>query len=121
LAEFADVPNRFAALVKVGEKNPQVFTVEFEKYICSLHDSAEKRSAENRWLRRSHKELCRLTVISMNIDLLGQTDKWKANWRLIKETVNNVLSKYSEKTAKKWYHSLCHEYYHYYHYYHYYY
>ena len=103
MAEFADIPNRFSSLVKIGEKNPQALSIEFEKYICNLQDSAEKRSAENRFLRRTHKELCRLTVISMNIDLLGQTDKWKANWRLIKETVNTVLGKYSEKAAKKWY------------------
>jgi hypothetical protein len=104
MSEFAEIPNRFSALVKICEKSPQTFPAEFEKYICALQDTAEKRSAENRWLRRTHKELCRLTVLAMNIDLLGQTDKWKANWRLIKDTVNVVLGRYSEKAAKKWYH-----------------
>ena len=75
---------------------------ECENYIKTLQDAAEKLSSENRSLRRVHESLISQTISLMNVDLLRQTDMWKGKWRDIKERMNAVRSRYSERDCRSW-------------------
>ena len=75
---------------------------ECENYIKTLQAAAEKLSSENRSLRKVHESLCMQTVALMNIDLLRQTDMWKTKWRGIKEKMNSVKNRYSERDCRSW-------------------
>ena len=75
---------------------------ECENYIRTLQDAAEKLSSENRWLRKIHESLTSQAVALIGIDLLRQTDTWKAKWRAIKEKMNSIRSKYTESNTKQW-------------------
>jgi len=77
---------------------------ECENYIRMLQEAAEKLSSENRWLRKIHESLCNQTVGLMQVDLLRQTETWKTKWRLIKEKMNTVKARYSEKDSRAWVH-----------------
>ena len=73
-----------------------------ENYIRSLEEAAEKLSSENKYLRKVHENLCTLTVSLMGYDLLRQTELWKEKWKILKEKMAAVKSRYSEKDARTW-------------------
>jgi dynein heavy chain 2 len=77
-------------------------SAECENYIRALQDAAEKLSSENRYLRKVHESLCDQTVGLMSIDLLRSTETWKTKWRGIKEKMQSVTSRYSEKDSRMW-------------------
>lgn len=76
--------------------------IECENYIKVLQDAAEKLSSENRSLRKIHENLIRETISLMNIDLLKQTELWKGKWRQIKERMNTIRTRYTEKDCRSW-------------------
>lgn len=101
LTAFATIvskPSQGKSADDVSWSNP----AECENYIRTLQDAAEKLSSENRWLRKVHESLCAHTVSIMNIDLLRQTENWKAKWRVIKEKMATVRNKYNEKDSRMW-------------------
>ena len=75
---------------------------ECENYIRGLQDAAEKLSSENRWLRKIHETLCSQCVALMGVDMLRQPDVWKHKWRSIKEKLDVVKQRYSEKDQRLW-------------------
>jgi dynein heavy chain 2 len=75
---------------------------ECESFISTLQDAAEKLASENRSLRKVHEWLINQTISLMNIDLHRQTELWKSKWRLMKEKILTIKSKYSEKDSKLW-------------------
>ena len=101
LSAFASVVSKQSLTRSEGDvswSNP----AECENYIRMLQEAADKLSSENRWLRMTHESLCSQSVALMNIDLLRQTDTWKAKWRTIKEKLGTVRSRYSEKDSRLW-------------------
>jgi dynein heavy chain 2, cytosolic len=98
LTAFGNIAARPSSKDDVTWNNPS----ECEKYIRIVQDAADKLSSENRWLRKIHENLGTLTTSLMNIDLLKNLEAWKGKWKLIKEKVATVRSKYNEKDSKRW-------------------
>ena len=101
LSAFASIvskPSLTRSEDDVSWSNP----AECENYIRMLQDAAEKLSSENRWLRKVHESLSEQTVSLMQVDLLRQTETWKTKWRSIKEKMNSVKARYSDKDSRAW-------------------
>ena len=101
LSAFAALVSK-PSLTRSGGEVTWANPAECENYIRALQEAAEKLSSENRWLRKMHESLMEQTVVLMGMDLLRQTDSWKARWRLMKERMQTVRSKYSEKDSRTW-------------------
>ena len=85
-----------ASSTDISWSNP----IECEQYIHTLQQAAERLSKENRQLRQLHDTLIQHTIILMNIDFLKQTNIWKTQWKLIKNLMNNIKTKYNVKNYK---------------------
>ena len=101
LTAFASVVSK-QSLTRDGDNVSWANPAECENYIRMLQEAADKLASENRWLRMIHESLCSQTVALMNIDLLRQTETWKAKWRAIKEKLGTVRSRYNEKDSRLW-------------------
>ena len=98
ITDFNAVANR-SIMRSTGK---QISVDEYNNHIRTLQESAEKLSGENRYLRSVHVKLCNFTIRLMNTDLLRQTDTWKAKWKQLKDTMNDVLARYNEANYKTW-------------------
>ncbi len=103
LTAFASIVSK-PSLTRSNDEVTWANPAECENYIRMLQEAAEKLSSENHWLRKIHESLCSQTVNLMQIDLLRSTETWKTKWRTIKEKMNSIKSRYSEKDSRAWIH-----------------
>lgn len=101
LSAFASLVSK-PSLTRAGGEVTWANPAECENYIRSLQEAAEKLSSENRWLRKIHEGLMSQTVVLMGMDLLRFKDAWIARWKTMKEKMQVVKGKYSEKDSRAW-------------------
>eukprot|EP00605_Chrysophyceae_sp_TOSAG23-4_P002934 GSChrysophyteH1.ASY1.ANO1.3229.1 assembled CDS len=103
LTAFASIVSK-PSLTRSNNEVSWANPAECENYIRMLQEAAEKLSSENHWLRKVHESLSSQAVALMQIDLLRQTETWKTKWRSIKEKMQTVKARYSEKDSRAWIH-----------------
>ena len=93
---------------KKGGSGSQTVTwgssVELEQYVNQLQAAAERLTTENRMLRKHHHAFTDKVVGLMNVDLLRQSDKWKAGLLELRTTVEklNQTKSFTPEALRPW-------------------
>ncbi|CAK9088100.1 Cytoplasmic dynein 2 heavy chain 1 (Dynein heavy chain isotype 1B) [Durusdinium trenchii] len=73
-----------------------------QAYVERLRQAADKLSAENRRLHKTHEKLGSEVVRLMDIDILRQADRWKQQWNKLNSVMVQMEASYEPKRMVKW-------------------